>query len=105
MNKTTDLHKTNEAVEEAGKYICASGETKDFQKGEKFPNCPITNESTTWRHAEHVHKSGEKVTEQGHYEDIDGEHRDFNEGDTFPNCPKSDQPTTWKHTGKLKTEH
>lgn len=104
MNTTTDLHKTNEVVEETGKYICAIGDMSIFLKGEKFANCPITNESTTWRHEKHVHNSGDKVTEEGHYEDKDGEHMDFNQGDEFPNCPKSNQPTTWKHAGKLNAE-
>jgi hypothetical protein len=97
MYTTKDVHQTNQRVEEAGKYVCASGETMEFQIGDKFPVCPITKEDTTWRHAEHVHKTGDKVTEKGHYIDNDGEHVDLNQGEIFPDCPKSHQPTTWKH--------
>jgi hypothetical protein len=97
LKTTTDLHQTNETVPETGKYICAEGETKELQKGEAFPVCPKTNQSTTWRHANHEHKTGDKVTESGHYVDTDGEHIDLKQGDVFPNCPKSGQPTAWKH--------
>lgn len=94
---TQDLHKTNEKVAETGTYICAEGEAKELQKGENFPNCPKTNEPTTWRHKDHVHKSGTEVTETGHYVDEDGEEVDLKKGDTFPNCPKTGEPTAWKH--------
>lgn len=100
MLTTKDVHQTNERVEEAGKYICASGEADEFKSGETFPVCPISNEQTTWRHAEHVHKTGESVTENGHYVDSDGERIQLKQGDTFPNCPKSQHPTEWKHSGK-----
>jgi hypothetical protein len=97
MSTTKDLHQTNETVLETGKYICAAGEKKEFQKGEQFPVCPVTNETTTWRHADHIHKSGAQVTESDHYVDEDGDEADLKQGDEFPNCPKSGQPTTWKH--------
>ncbi|MBH0157176.1 MAG: hypothetical protein ACQET8_07760 [Bacillota bacterium] len=99
MQQTQDLHKTNEEVLETGKYICAEGETKELQKGDHFPPCPKTNESTSWRHADHTHKTGDEVTESGHYIDKDGEHVDLTHGDTFPSCPNTGEPTSWKHTG------
>jgi hypothetical protein len=97
MNTTKDLHQTNETVAETGKYICAAGESKEFQKGEAFPVCPKTNQPTTWRHADHQHKTGDKVTEAGQYIDKDGQQVNLNAGDVFPDCPKSGQETTWKH--------
>ncbi|KAB7704694.1 hypothetical protein F9802_16060 [Bacillus aerolatus] len=93
----SDLHHTNDAVLETGKYICAEGAVKELQKGDHFPSCPKTAEPTTWRHAAHEHKTGEKVTETGRYVDEDGDHVDLKNGDTFPNCPKSGSPTAWKH--------
>jgi hypothetical protein len=97
MNTTYDLHQTNEVVGETGKYVCAVGETKELQKGERFPACPQTQQPTSWRHADHQHRSGEKVTESGHYKDKNGERIELNQGDVFPNCPRSGQPTSWKH--------
>ncbi|MGG3802449.1 hypothetical protein [Metabacillus fastidiosus] len=99
MEKTQDLHKTNEEVEETGKYVCAAGEVKELQKGEKFPNCPKSDKPTTWRHTDHVHKTGEQVTESGQYVNEGGVHVDLKEGDTFPSCPKSGKSVTWKHSG------
>lgn len=98
MQTKTDLHHTNETVPESGKYICAAGETKQFQEGDKFPVCPVTNVSTTWRHANHEHKTGDKVTEAGHYTDKDGQRIELKHGDTFPACPKSGKDTAWKHS-------
>jgi uncharacterized cupin superfamily protein len=97
MHTTHELHHTSETVSETGTYICAAGERREFKQGDHFPLCPVTNQTTTWRHAGHRHQSGEKVTETGHYEDQDGERRNFKEGDIFPNCPKSGQPTSWMH--------
>ncbi|WP_282940886.1 hypothetical protein [Paenibacillus sp. RC67] len=94
---TKDLHQTNESVAETGKYVCASGETRTLEKGDQFPNCPVTNKTTTWRHADHQHRTGDKVTEAGSYTDNDGQRIELKQGDVFPNCPKSHQPTTWKH--------
>jgi len=92
-----DLHKTNETVAESGKYVCATGETREFQKGDQFPVCPKTNEPTTWRHMDHEHKTGDKVTEAGEYIDKDGQKLSLSVEDIFPDCPKTGQATIWKH--------
>ena len=97
MKTATDLFQTSDIVSETGDYICKAGVSKKLQKGYPFPDCPETNEPTTWRHADHVHRSGDRVTEAGSYTDADGQTLELNPGDTFPNCPKSGQPTTWKH--------
>ncbi|NHN34462.1 hypothetical protein [Paenibacillus agricola] len=99
MQTTKDLHHTSETVAETGTYICAAGESKELKQGEHFPLCPVTNQTTSWRHADHRHQSGETVTETGAYMDKDGERREFTKGEVFPNCPKSGQPTSWKHAG------
>ncbi|MBP1994818.1 hypothetical protein [Paenibacillus eucommiae] len=97
MKTPMNLHRTKETVPETGTYICEQGESKDYREGELFANCPISNEHTTWRHADHVHKSGQKVTESGKYEDADGEFIVLKHGDVFPDCPKSGEETTWRH--------
>ncbi|MBY0029814.1 hypothetical protein ACQKJG_22845 [Priestia megaterium] len=97
MHTTKDLHQTGDKVIESGHYIDKDGEHVDFKQGEVFPNCPKTDQPTTWRHANHEHQTGDKVTETGHYVDKDGEHVDFKQGEVFPNCPKTNQPTTWRH--------
>ncbi|NIK78973.1 hypothetical protein FHS15_004119 [Paenibacillus castaneae] len=97
MNKHMDLHQTNETVPETGKYICAVGEKKELQEGDKFPACPVSHKPTTWRHADHEHKTGDKVTESGNYVDGDGERIELKHGDTFPACPKTGNSTSWKH--------
>jgi hypothetical protein len=98
MKTLKKLHETNELVPETGTYICQMGESKDFREGELFSNCPVNNDHTTWRHADHEHRTGEKVTEAGQYKDADGELISFKHGDMFPPCPKSGQETTWKHS-------
>ncbi|MNV81133.1 hypothetical protein D3C71_1747790 [compost metagenome] len=98
MKTATDVHKTTTLVPETGTYICEQGEKKDFREGELFSNCPVNDDHTSWRHADHVHKSGRKVTEAGEYQDADGQTIHLKPGDTFPNCPHSGEATTWKHT-------
>ncbi|MBM7648643.1 hypothetical protein JOC78_001589 [Bacillus ectoiniformans] len=93
----THLHHTNDTVKESGKYICAAGEARELQQGDTFPECPVSHEPTTWKHADHEHQSGEDVTETGTYVDRDGEKVELKLGDTFPNCPNTGQPTGWKH--------
>jgi hypothetical protein len=98
MSTTTkDLHKTNEIVAESGKYVCATGETREFKSGEHFPVCPKTSEPTTWRHVNHQHKTGDKITESGQYIDKDGQEVKLTLGDSFPACPKTGKATIWKH--------
>jgi hypothetical protein len=40
--------KTGENVQDAGRYACAAGEKRDFNKGDAFPNCPVSGKATTW---------------------------------------------------------
>lgn len=98
MKTATDLHHTNETVEEAGKYVCAAGESRAFKQGDTFPACPKTGNETTWRHSSHQHQTGDRVTEAGQYIDSDGQRTQLNVGDTFPTCPKSGKKTSWTHS-------
>lgn len=44
-------HQTGQEVTETGHYVDKDGEHVDLTKGDTFPNCPQTNQSTTWKHA------------------------------------------------------
>ncbi|GGA12281.1 hypothetical protein GCM10008018_66710 [Paenibacillus marchantiophytorum] len=100
MKTATDLHRTNEKVEETGTYICAAGKALQLSHGDVFPYCPVSGNETTWRHANHQHQTGDKVTEAGQYQDADGQTIDLQIGETFPSCPKTGQPTAWHHASK-----
>lgn len=97
MQSQKDLHHTGETVTESGHYFDKDGEHIVLEQGDTFPNCPKTDQPTSWRHENHEHQTGDEVTETGLYVDQDGEQVELTNGDTFPNCPKTNQPTTWKH--------
>jgi hypothetical protein len=97
MKTLKKFHLTNELVPKTGTYICEKGEPKDFREGELFSNCPVNDDHTSWRPANHEHKTGETVTEAGMYGDPHGELMDLRQGELFPICPKTGRNTTWKH--------
>ncbi|WP_168119997.1 hypothetical protein [Paenibacillus sp. HB172176] len=94
---TEKQYKTGDTVEESGKYVCVSGEIKELQAGDVFPDCPITKQATNWRHMDHEHKTGEEVTASGKYVSNEGQEAELSVGKTFPVCPISGKDTSWKH--------
>ncbi len=48
MINTKLRYETDEVALEAGKYMCKAGISKEFNKGDVFPVCPISHRSTTW---------------------------------------------------------
>ena len=97
MKTATDLHHTSEEVMETGHYVCAAGDKRELNRGDRFPACPQSGKDTTWRHTNHHHKTGELVREAGQYIDADGERMSLNVGNKFPSCPKTGNNTTWIH--------
>ena len=46
------IYQTGEICEQTGNYISESGQENRMQAGEKFPNCPVTGDKTTWSSVE-----------------------------------------------------
>jgi len=42
------IYRTGEICEETGSFISKSGHERRVQKGEKFPECPVSGEETFW---------------------------------------------------------
>ncbi|MEN2767411.1 hypothetical protein [Ornithinibacillus xuwenensis] len=43
-------YRTGQGVPKAGAYICQSGKKASMNKGENFPECPISGQDTYWKH-------------------------------------------------------
>jgi hypothetical protein len=48
MINTKLRFETGESAMESGKYVCTAGISKTFNKGDRFPVCPISHRNTTW---------------------------------------------------------
>lgn len=45
----TNRYSTGEMVHLEGQYICEAGLTRDYQEGDCFERCPLTDLLTKWR--------------------------------------------------------
>ncbi|MCM3638187.1 hypothetical protein M3152_10660 [Sporosarcina luteola] len=50
MTEHQHSHKTGETVMETGHYIDENGHHVELTAGQKFPSCPSTGQSTSWKH-------------------------------------------------------
>ncbi len=50
MTQHQHSHQTGETVMETGHYIDADGDHIELTAGQKFPNCPKSGKSTSWKH-------------------------------------------------------
>jgi hypothetical protein len=48
MINTKLRFETGERAMEPGKFVCTAGISKNFNKGDEFPVCPISHRDTTW---------------------------------------------------------
>ncbi|WP_155700649.1 hypothetical protein [Paenibacillus psychroresistens] len=48
MINTKLRYETDEIAMESGKFMCKAGISKEFNKGDVFPVCPISHRDTTW---------------------------------------------------------